>query len=33
MVSNRLPFSISSAIGGVRLPRSLGAWSIMVCRL
>ena len=32
VVNSRLPFSLSNRVSGIRLPRSLGSWSITVCR-
>jgi len=31
-LSYRLPFSLANTLSGFRLPRSLGSWSILVCK-
>jgi hypothetical protein len=32
VVANQLPTSVFNALGGLRLPRSLGVWSVLVCK-
>ena len=32
VIANQLPISLYNAVGGLRLPRSLGTWSLLVCK-